>query len=170
MRGGEGQFGGGMLTSVIGMWASKWSSGPEELLRGSLDCNRLSSRNQMDGMTVLRYRKTMGENLKEDHQKRGMDFGKGEVLVYLLCHPLKTKDPTTTTTRKSISDRQLFSSYMQILLDSAKPSRGANFKVRLGEKRKTPEESWCLGMFGPRVPKSYSFSMKHSSVLKEGWQ
>lgn len=50
----EGQFCGGAPTAATGMWASKWSSWPEELLTGSLDCSRLSSRNQMDGMTVLR--------------------------------------------------------------------------------------------------------------------
>lgn len=93
-------------------------------MKGSLDCSRLSSRNQMDGMTVLRYRKTMGENLKEDHQRRGKEGVRLfiEICFFFFCHPLKKKESLFPHRKHRISDRQLFSSYMQIPLDSAKPS------------------------------------------------
>lgn len=95
----------------------------------------------MDGMTVLRYRKTMGENLEEDRQRK-----RGGLVIFSGIHFLpRVKEESVpfffSQQKCRIADRQLHSSYMQIPLDSAKLSPwGANFKVRLGEKER-PEES-----------------------------
>lgn len=88
----------------------------------------------------------MGENLKEKGHQIGGTNGlfSGTCIFY---HALKKKYFFLFLKNKNespISDKELFSSYMQILLDSAKPSpRGENFKVRLDVKEK-PEESLRL--------------------------
>lgn len=68
----------------------------------------------------------MGENLKEDRQ-RGEVSGERKGRLFLVthffyCQLVKKKKAPFFQKKHPISDRQLFSSYMQIPLDSAKPS------------------------------------------------
>lgn len=57
-------------TIVSGIWEKNCGSEFVLELMGRLDCRRFSSRNQTEGITVLRYRNTIGENL----QKSGTSY------------------------------------------------------------------------------------------------
>ena len=112
----------------------------------------------------------MGENLKEDLQRRGgarREGGKGGGRLFLVTRffvplpPAKEEETVPhpavfffffffffpSQKKHRISDRQLFSSYMQIPLDSAKLSpRGEKLQSRTQRERERPEESSRLRM------------------------
>lgn len=64
----------------------------------------------------------MGENLKEDHQRRRGGLVIFSDMLFFLPPIKEERVPFFFQKKCRISDRQLFSSYMQIPLDSAKPS------------------------------------------------
>lgn len=120
---------------------------------GSLTVRWLSSRNQTDvnkwdeGTEVEEH-----HSFNLDHQRRKEGGGVFSVARLVFYHPHPSKVERVPSFFFSfffqktcqISDRQLFSSCMQIPLDSAKPSpRGENFKVGLSVKARGLKKA-CL--------------------------
>ena len=66
--------------------------------------------------------------------------------IFFLPPVKKERVPFFSRKKHHISDRHLFSSYMQIPLDRAKPSpRAENFKVRLSEKERGLKKACIWG-------------------------